>query len=261
MHKFAHAAQHGMASFAGWLRVFFAAPRFAGELFRRRWRYFIRRQFEPGLATPDGFILQTPDMLIAYWSMFVERELYHAEWVKALRSVSQPLVLDVGANAGLFSHLVFCVNHQAEIIAFEPLPAMVGHINALKDRTGMNLHCVAKAVGRAPGEVTLESPHGYDGISRICTSGQPIGRTFRVEMTTLDKEIAERPILVMKIDVEGFEEEVLAGGPETLSRTRFLIIEAHDAAGRDRLTHLLGSNWRRTKLGSSDYLFTRVEGP
>jgi FkbM family methyltransferase len=258
MNKFALAARHGMASLTGWLRIFFAKPGFAMELFRRRWRYFIRRKFEPGLTTPDGFILQTPDMLITYWSMFVERELYHAKWVKALQSASQPLVLDVGANAGLFSHLVFCLNHQAEIIAFEPLPGMVEHINALKERTGMNLHCIAKAVGRVPGEAMLESPHGYDGVSRICTSGQPTGRTFRVEMTTLDKEIAKRPVLVMKIDVEGFEEEVIAGAGATLSKTRFLIIEAHNATRRDHLAQLLGPSWRWRKLGSSDYLFMRV---
>ena len=162
MNRFAHAARHGTASVVGWLRLFFAGPGFACELLRQRWRYFVRREFEPGLTTPDGFPLQTSDMLIAYWSMFVERELCHAEWVRALQSVSQPLVLDVGANAGLFSHLVYCLNHQAEIIAFEPLPAMVEHINALKGRTGLNLRCIAKAVGRAPGQATLESPHGYD---------------------------------------------------------------------------------------------------
>ena len=62
----------------------------------------------------------------------------------------------------------------------------------------------------------------------------------------------------MKIDVEGFEEEVIAGGAGSLSRTRFLIIEAHDTARRDQLTRLLGPGWRRRKLGASDYLFMRV---
>jgi hypothetical protein len=62
----------------------------------------------------------------------------------------------------------------------------------------------------------------------------------------------------MKIDVEGFEEEVIAGAPGTLSRSKFLIIEAHNAAQRDHLTRLLGPGWRRRKLGSSDYLFARL---
>jgi FkbM family methyltransferase len=258
MNKYAHAAQHGLTSLIGWFRLRSAQPEFARELLKRRWRYFNHREFTPGFVTPDGFVLQTPDTLIAYWSMFVERELYCDDWVNALRASSQPLVLDVGANAGLFSHMVFCINPLAEIIAFEPLPVMVERINASKLRNKMNLQCVSKAVGRAPGTATLESPHGYDGTSRICTSGQPTGQTFQVEVTTLDQELKGRSVLLMKIDVEGFEEEVIAGASGTLSRTKFLIIEAHDAVRRDHLTRLLGPDWRRCKLGSSDYLFVRV---
>jgi FkbM family methyltransferase len=258
MNKYAHAVRHGMASLLGWFRLRSAQPEFARELLKRRWRYFAQREFIPGFVTPDGFVLQTPDTLVAYWSMFVERELYCDDWVNALRSASQALVLDVGANAGLFSHLAFCVNPRAEIVAFEPLPAMVERINASKLRNNMNLRCIPKAVGRASGTATLESPNGYDGTSRICLSGQPTGQTFQVEITTLDQELKGRPVLVMKIDVEGFEEEVIAGAAETLSRTKFLIIEAQDAARRDHLTRLLGTGWRRRKLGEGDYLFTRV---
>ena len=258
MNKYAHAIRHGLTSLVGWFRFRSVHPEFAGELLRRRWRYFTRREFVPGLVTPDGFVLQTPDTLIAYWSMFVERELFGSEWVNALQSADKPLVLDVGANAGLFSHLAFCFNPRAEIIAFEPLPVMVERVNGQKQRNQMNLTCVAKAVGRSPGTATLESPHGYDGTSRICVSGKPSGQTFQVEVTTLDQELKGRSVLVMKIDVEGFEDEVIAGGTETLSRTKFLIIEAHDQSRRDQLTRLLGPGWRRQKLGSSDYLFSRV---
>jgi hypothetical protein len=257
MNKYAHAVDHGWASLTGWLRLHAAQPPFARELLKRRWRYFTHREFKPGYVTPDGFLLHTPDTLIAYWSMFVERELDAPEWVAGLKSSSAPLVVDVGANAGLFSHLAFCLNSKAEIIAFEPLPGMVERINASKERNRMNLRCVPKAVGRAPGMATLESPHGYDGTSRICTSGAPSGQTFQVEVTTLDQELKGRSVLVMKIDVEGFEEEVIAGAQETLSRTKFLIIEAQDGARRDHLTRLLGAGWHRRKLGSSDYLFIR----
>jgi FkbM family methyltransferase len=258
MNKYAHAVQHGMTGLLGWLRLRSRQPEFARELLKRRWRYFTRRQFDPGFVTPDGFELRTPDMLIMYWSMFVERELDGRDWVAALQAAAQPLVVDVGANAGLFSHFVFGLNPRAEIITFEPLPMMVEHINALQQRNGMNLRCIAKAAGRAAGTAILESPHGYDGASRICVSGQPAGPTLQVAVTTLDQELTGRPVLVMKIDVEGFEEEVIAGAKETLARTNFLIIEAHDAARRDHLTRVLGPGWRRRRLGASDYLFTRV---
>lgn len=258
MNKYTLALQHSATSLIGWFRLRSTQPEFARELLKRRWRYFARRQFDAGFVTPDGFVLQTPDTLVSYWSMFVERELYDQEWVGALQTARQPLVVDVGANAGMFSHLAFCLNPQAEIIAFEPLPLMVGHINMLKQRNSMNLRCIAKAAGRVAGKATLESPHGYDGTSRICASGQPVGQTVQVEVTTLDQELVGRAVLLMKIDVEGFEEEVIAGAMKTLSRTKFLIIEAHNTARRDHLTSLLGPGWRRRKLGPSDYLFSRV---
>ncbi len=258
MNKYLLATQHGLASLTGWFRLRSAQPEFAGELLKRRWFYFVRREFTPGLTTPDGFVLQTPDSLITYWSMFVERELWCDDWVTALQSAPESLVVDVGANAGLFSHLAFTANPRTEIIAFEPLSVMVERINAMKQRNKMNLCCVPKAVGRSPGTATLESPHGYDGISRICVSGQPTGQTFQVEVTTLDQELKGRSVLVMKIDVEGFEEEVIAGGKETLSRTKYLIIEAQDKARRDYLTRLIGPGWHRRKLGAGDYLFSRL---
>lgn len=258
MNKYLLAAQHGLASLTGWFRLRSSRPEFARELLKRRWRYFIRREFTSGLITPDGFVLQTPDSLITYWSMFVERELWCDDWVSALQNAPESLVVDVGANAGLFSHLAFSINSRTEIIAFEPLPVMVERIDAMKQRNKMNLHCIPKAVGKSSGTATLESPHGYDGISRICVSGQPAGRTLQVEVTTLDQELKGRPVLVMKIDVEGFEEEVIAGGRETLSRTKHLIIEAQSTTRRDQLTRLIGPGWRRLKLGAGDYLFSRL---
>jgi FkbM family methyltransferase len=258
MNKYAHAARHGMTSLVGWFRLHSKQPKFARELLKRCWCYFARRQFEPGFVSPDGFVFSTPDSLVGYWSMFVEGELDSKDWINALQTTPQPLVVDVGANAGLFSHLVFCLNPNVEIIAFEPLPLMVEHIQVLKQRNGINLHCIPKAAGRTSGTATLESPHGYDGTSRISMSGQPAGKTFQVEITALDNELKNRPVLVMKIDVEGYEEEVIAGAEETLSRTKFLIIEAHTAARRDHLTRLLGQNWRRCRLGVSDYLFAHI---
>ena len=188
--------------------------------------------------------------------MFVEGELADAAWIEALKSADRPLVVDVGANVGLFSHLVFQLKPQADIVAFEPLPALHQDLLALGRRTGMKLDLRAKAAGRAPGEALLESPHGYDGVSRICVSGEPTGQTCRVEVSTLDGELAGREILLMKMDVEGYECEVIAGATAALAKTKFLIIEAQTPEHREAITAALGAGWTR-KLGSSDYLFSR----
>ena len=76
-------------------------------------------------------------------------------------------------------------------------------------------------------------------------------------MTTLDQELAGRDILLMKIDVEGYECEVIAGAKQTLARTQFLIIEAQTHAHRDAVTQALGNGWVRHQLTHCDYLFYR----
>ena len=257
MDKWKFAARHGGTSFIGITRLLFCRPGFALTLFLRRLRYFLTRRFDEALLTPEGFLMDTPDMLIAYWSMFVERELHEANWVRALAGTEKPLVADVGANAGVFSLYAHTVNPRSEIIAFEPLPEMLRRIQSLKERTGMNLTCHDKAVSHSCGEAFFETAHGYDGTSRLSTSNQPAANTFRVETTTLDTIFGNRKIDVMKIDVEGFECDVIAGGKQALSNTRFLIIEAQTAEHLANITSALGTGWTRKKLGPSDFLFTR----
>ncbi len=257
MDKWKFAARHGGASLCGITRLFFSRPGFALTLFLRRLRYFLTRRFEQPLLTPEGFLMDTPDMLIAYWSMFVERELHAADWARALAGTDKPLVADVGANAGVFSLYAHSLNPRSEIIAFEPLPEMLRRIQSLKERTGMNLTCHAKAVSEKCGEAFFETAHGYDGTSRLSTSTQPAANTFRVETTTLDTIFGSRKIDVMKIDVEGFECDVIAGGKTALANTRFLIIEAQTAEHLANITRALGAGWTRKKLGAGDFLFTR----
>lgn len=260
MNKFVFAARHCVPSLTGGVRAFIHNPSFSLKLFCERWDYFFRRKFNRPFQTIDGFVLETPDALVTYWLLFIERELHDNRWVRPLKMAANPLVVDVGANAGLFSHMIFCLNPRARVVAFEPLPLLNQKLDQWRQRMKTDLDIRSKAVGRNVGEAVMESPHGYDGVSRICVSDQPAGKTFRVPVTTLDQELGGREIFLIKIDVEGYECEVLAGAKKTLSKTRFVIVEAHTAGHRDAITAELGAGWSRKKLGPSDYLFWQQPG-
>jgi FkbM family methyltransferase len=255
--KWKFAARHSTKSLFGFARLFFTKPEFALKLLGARCRYFRTRKFEKPITTPENFIIDTKDSLIAYWSIFVERELHDARWVNALVTSPAPLAVDVGSNAGVFSHYVHCLNPRAEIIAFEPLPAMADRIRAMKDRTNANLTLHQQAASRMPGEAWFESPHGTDGTSRFASGSDGKGQ-FKVSVTTLDEKLAHRDITVMKVDVEGFELDVLAGGTQTLAKTKYLIIESEDAAHLAKITEALGPGWQRRQLAHTDYLFSRA---
>lgn len=132
------------------------------------------------------------------------------------------LFLDVGANAGTFSVLASGVC-GARSWAFEPDPAAAA---ALRRNTALNgleslisLHEVA--LGAEEGEVAFTV--GLDTVNRVNPApGQP-SRTVR--QTTLSKAAgAERPVM-MKLDVEGYEDAVLAGAAAVLSCPSLKVIE------------------------------------
>jgi FkbM family methyltransferase len=252
------AVKHGWASAVGLLRVLASQPTFAVALLERRIFYFITRRLRAELLSPKSFLIDTPDALIAYWSMFVERELHDPAWIQSLETKKKPLIVDVGANAGVFSHYVHCLQPEAQFVAFEPLPPMVKRLNAMKERTGINLQIEQKAVSNTCGEAWFETAHGYDGTSKLSNSNDSTGNRFRVETTTLDDALGGRDIALMKIDVEGFECEVIQGGPKSLARTDFVIMEAEDPKHLARIKNALGSGWAVDKVGATDYLFRRL---
>lgn len=130
------------------------------------------------------------------------------------------LCFDIGANLGnrtrCFAHL------GCKVIAVEPQASCFG---TLQKRLGVNpnIHLVRAAVGREPGQATLHvSPdHVLSTLSQSFIDGTTCSGRFakarwngaeEVAMTTLDELIREygEPRFI-KIDVEGYESEVLSG--------------------------------------------------
>jgi FkbM family methyltransferase len=132
------------------------------------------------------------------------------------------VIVDVGANLGVWSLLAARRNSGAQIHAFEPAPRMAEQLRchiALNGTTGIQVH--ACAVGAE--EATMPFfvvPQGNTGASSFFR--QP-GVELRVPVTTVDdfvhREGIER-IDMLKVDAEGAEILVLKGACEVLSSDR-----------------------------------------
>ncbi len=251
-------AGHLLWSMVGLGRALLRNPFFALRLLGARVRFFLSRQFHGPLPTPDGFVIETAFELISYWSFLIEREGCARLWLDALARESQPLVLDVGANAGLFTHLIWTLKPEAEIIAFDPLPKMAAKLRAWQTRTGARLTVHNQAVADHCGTASFYAAAENDTGASLKPGGAG-GQAITVPVTTLDAVVPERPVLLAKIDVEGAEVEVLAGAARTLSATRFLILEAHTGEALERIRRQLGPAWRDQRVGASDYLFSRQQ--
>ena len=124
------------------------------------------------------------------------------------------LAFDVGANIGDRSEIMLSLG--ASVIAFEPQAECAREIRA---RNNGKLIVVEKAVGASVGEADfhLKAEPTFSTLISDSYAAVPDIGIARVQITTLDAAIKEygKPDFC-KIDVEGFEPEVLCGLSEPL---------------------------------------------
>jgi len=254
--KWKHVALHFGGSLTGFIRLLIGHPGFALKLLAARFYFFRNRQLKEPLETPDGYRIETANELLSYWSLRVERECFRGSWTESLKKEKSPFVIDVGANAGVFTHLLWALKPTSEIFAFEPLPLMNKKIRAWNERTKANLTLFQRAVSDKCGTATFCADSDNDtNASLELTDDKRNG--FTVETVTLDSALPDRPIFLIKIDVEGFEPQVLDGAKKAIQNARFLLIEAHTKEAHDKLAQKLGPDWLSERVGTSDYFFHR----
>jgi FkbM family methyltransferase len=151
-----------------------------------------------------------------------------------LASREVDLVLDVGANIGQFAMEIRGAGYTGEIVSFEPIGAV---FEALKRHAALDRkwHVHNLALGEAPGEASINVSHAtvYSSILPLTAAGaafdaraQYVGGEI-VEMARLD-DIASGfagRTMFLKIDVQGFEKQVLAGARETLRKIKGVQLE------------------------------------
>jgi len=141
--------------------------------------------------------------------------------------------VDIGANIGSYTILASATG--ASTISFEPVPST---FEALLDNIHLNrLEACAdarnQAVGRADGEIEMIADQ--DTTNQALRAGDHYeGKTIRVPVVTLDGVLQNKIPKLIKIDVEGYETEVLAGAMATLANPslRAVVMELNGSGAR-----------------------------
>ena len=145
-------------------------------------------------------------------------------------------VVDVGANEGLFAKRLRDDGFSGRIVSFEPLSTAFALL-ASASADDPNWECVQLALGATMGEATLNVARNLASSSFLpMDSGLPEAEprlayvgTEECSLSTLDVlapdlfQPEER--LYLKLDVQGFELEVLRGAEATLARVLALDVE------------------------------------
>lgn len=153
-------------------------------------------------------------------------------WLQETRIAT---VLDVGANTGQFAVMARQLWDEAMIYSFEPLASCYMQ---LCDNTStlQPIRCFPIALGEHEGSITMQK-NDFSPSSSILKLGEAHAKAFpfavnvveeEVKMSTLDavsRSLDLSPGVLLKIDVQGYELQVLRGGRATLPHIELVIVE------------------------------------
>ena len=135
-----------------------------------------------------------------------------------------PVIVDAGANIGAasvwFSHRF----PKAHVVAVEPDPANAALCR--QNTSGLNVTVMEAAIGATPGRVQLSNPE--DKSWAVRTERAEAGGVEIVTIAQAKAAGGSGPLLLAKIDIEGFESDLFAEGLAWLDEADVVYIELHD---------------------------------
>lgn len=143
-----------------------------------------------------------------------------------LRSTYAPCVLDVGAHIGTFAAWALSVNPQAHILSVEADIHTFAVATKNAGSRSANWRVVNFAASSTNGKRLRFSTAGPSMSHRVSSEGDLEVETINLQ-TLMDTVSKRADIDILKIDIEGSEEDFLCATPELLASVKCLVIELH----------------------------------
>ena len=152
-------------------------------------------------------------------------------------SMGKPVFADVGANVG--QHTLFMASYCAAVHAFEPYPPVRDALEEAVARNELNTVFVhSLGLGAQDGDLLFYAPTGNNlGVGSFAETYErrDIAPSMKLPIVQGDSYFESHAIPsidIFKIDVEGFERQVLEGIPRMINRSRPVIVMEFSAATR-----------------------------
>jgi FkbM family methyltransferase len=160
--------------------------------------------------------------LTRFIGSFRRKRSYEEAFGQAMQRSIRPgdVIWDVGANVGYYTvKFSSWTGASGKVFGFEPVPASFERLSsATAQRTNTRVLNVAlaDADGQLPMDISSDPTAETNSLASvpIQKNGMQGGKTITVRAVTGDNLIAREGLLcptVLKVDVEGYEEEVLLG--------------------------------------------------
>ncbi len=134
-------------------------------------------------------------------------------WIKLCENNN--IILDIGANTGLYSLIAQSINNNASIYAFEPIQRVYNKLNYNIRLNSYHIKAFNLAISNKTEIVRIfdtNSEHEY--AATLLDNGTNYSNSYFVKAISLDDFIEQnniRKIDLIKIDVEAYEDKVLDG--------------------------------------------------
>ena len=149
-------------------------------------------------------------------------------------------ILDVGANAGIYSLAALAIQPDASVHAFEPTPEIANRLRATAKLNGLDhLYVHEAAVSKRAGAATLRRFRGElgtnEGMNFVSEDGID-GDGEKVQTVSLDQFCQEHSIDnvdLLKVDIQGHEYAALKGAEQLIraGRIKTIFMELNWAQG------------------------------
>lgn len=143
-------------------------------------------------------------------------------------------IIDIGANVGQFAREIADILPDAKIYSFEPIAKCYEILKV--NTSALNIQLFPYALGDVETEQEM-NVHQHTPSSSLMVMKELHEKAYpnsiksekeKITVKKLDKvfaNIALEPNVLVKIDVQGFEEKVILGGIETLKKANIVIVE------------------------------------
>jgi FkbM family methyltransferase len=144
-------------------------------------------------------------------------------WINLSKKAN--VILDVGANTGIYSLMTKTVNPSAQVYGFEPMPDVYRQFLANEKLNNFGIHCLELAASNEDGTADIYTNPTEQLYTSTLNSENTVENSIKttIKTITLKTWIEQNNIKnidLMKVDVESFEPQVMEGMGEYLKQMR-----------------------------------------
>ncbi len=177
--------------------------------------------------------------------LFKKREHLSVDFLRGQNFISAgETVLDIGGNIGYYALLESeLVGPEGKVYAVEPVSDNLRILKKNIELNGVkNIKVFKAAMGKEKKDAEIHISNQSNRSTFVTRAGTVYIKKEKVEMTTVDDFVSEQQISpdFIRMDVEGYEKEIIQGMRKILLHRPKLFIEIHpNEIGREELKQML----------------------